>query len=100
MTPINARSAETAEKNQEPTAKPVTERLVSWQKAVEIPQKPKVTDPTDLPLSERFAGWEQRVSQTPTTDTVKSCKVQPTPKLMCTTPGVAHETAKSTESTG
>ena len=101
LTPINARPSEsTAEKDQEPSAKPVTERLATWKKTGDTPQKPKIDDPTELPLSERFAGWEQRVSQTPTTDKMMSSKVNPTPKQMCTAAGVTQAPAANRETMG
>ena len=98
MTPVNARTNVVDQTDREPTAEPVTERMASWKKTVDTPQKPKISDPTDLPLSERFAGWEQRVSQTPVT--VTSNKVPPTPKQMCTTPGPQQEQSKKSESIG
>lgn len=51
--PVNARPDAVQE---EPTDKPVTERLASWKKTADTPSKAKPADPTELPLSERFAG--------------------------------------------
>ena len=99
MTPVNSMitTADSEQMDRDPTAEPVSERMATWKKNVNTPQKPKISDPTELPLSERFAGWEQRVSQTPTT---VSSKVPPTPKQMCTTPGPRQEQAKTNESVG
>lgn len=53
--PVNARNEESCQ--DEPTEKPVTDRMAGWKKTVDTPNRGKaVTDPTDLPLSERFAG--------------------------------------------
>ncbi|KAL4234023.1 hypothetical protein ACF0H5_005677 [Mactra antiquata] len=62
---------------EEPTCKPVNERLSTWKQVVDTPNKEKcVNDPTELPLSARFADWEQRVSQTPKTPAGRVCSKQ------------------------
>ncbi|XP_052818530.1 anillin-like [Mya arenaria] len=76
--PVNKRATDTS-LGDEPTEKPVTDRLASWKK--NTPTKPAAPrDPTDLPLSERFAGWEQRVSQTPKADNTPARRHQQTPR--------------------
>lgn len=62
--PVNARALDDSvlnETREEPTSKPVTDRLASWKKTVDTPTK-QVDDPTQLPLSERFAGKSLRFS--------------------------------------
>lgn len=54
---MNRKQEDQGTSGDEPTSKPVTERLASWKKNVEMPNKgTAVSDPTELPLSERFAG--------------------------------------------
>ena len=55
--PVNRKAEEQSTSEDEPTSKPINERLASWKKTVDTPSKATtVSDPTELPLSERFAG--------------------------------------------
>ncbi|XP_053401125.1 anillin-like isoform X2 [Mercenaria mercenaria] len=83
--PVNRKDGEQLTSGDEPTSQPVTERLATWKKAVDTPNKGiTVNDPTELPLSERFAGWEQRVSQTPVTDKAPISRTTAKPKQIYT----------------
>ncbi|XP_060555678.1 anillin-like [Ruditapes philippinarum] len=79
--PVNRKAEEQSTSEDEPTSKPINERLAGWKRTVDTPSKgPAVSDPTELPLSERFAGWEQRVSQTPKSNNASANRITATPK--------------------
>ncbi|XP_052230360.1 anillin-like isoform X2 [Dreissena polymorpha] len=91
--PVNKR-ADDSTSGDEPTEKPVTDRLATWKKAAGTPSKPKEKDPTETPLSERFAGWEQRVTQTPKADSTPARR-PPQGQRQITTPSHVQQAAGS-----
>ncbi|KAK6184693.1 hypothetical protein SNE40_007110 [Patella caerulea] len=84
--PVNAKGLNESPSDQtddEPTAKPVSERFAKWAKKSDT--TPKVGDPTQTPVSARMANWQQKVSNPPkSTPVVSASKVKPLPKQICT----------------
>ncbi|KAL5022216.1 hypothetical protein ScPMuIL_001371 [Solemya velum] len=67
--PVNARgldeSSSPEEPAEEPTQKPVLERMASWKKVTDTPKSAKPVDPALQSMSAKLASWEQKVTQTP-----------------------------------
>ncbi|XP_033753795.1 anillin-like [Pecten maximus] len=62
--PVNTQASdESQESEEDPTEKPIRERLNSWKKADTPKEKPM--DPSEKPMSSKLATWE-KVSSTPT----------------------------------
>ncbi|BFZ19830.1 hypothetical protein BsWGS_22869 [Bradybaena similaris] len=81
----------------EPTLRPVSQRLASWAKKVDA-SKPPAVEPSRQPLSAKLASFEKKIVQnTPKTNQTCSPYVSKTPKKV-TTPAMSAPTPSSSAS--
>ncbi|CAG5135707.1 unnamed protein product [Candidula unifasciata] len=81
----------------EPTLRPVSQRLASWAKKVDA-SKPPPVEPSRQPLSAKLASFEKKIVQnTPKTSQTRSPFVSKTPKK-AVTPALSTPTASSSTS--
>lgn len=88
--PVNAKgldeSSSPEEPADEPTQKPVLERMASWKKVTDTPKSSKPVDPALQSMSAKLASWEQKVNQTPKSErpVVSGSAVKMPVKQLCT----------------